>query len=733
MTKHSEFENKVREYAAIRFGHPFRPEHLAGIDFDCVASPQTDYKIIVEATQNHTLEKVRGDTARLQIVRQKLIGEGIYAKVYLVLGKEPTNYMQEGGKAANVEVLSFSTFYRQWYDSRAYNAARKEKPFGSAFRDGEIGPDKRPYIPVYFESHDGQRFTISEIARRIRNGERMVLTGEFGTGKSRAIQQLFDALTPKDPTEKSPVSIDLRTMWGTQNAEEVLLRHYSSLQLSALTPKALDALYHNEFLLLLDGFDELAIQSWGGEPEVISESRARTMLPIRDLLNRTQNGALITGRAHYFSSDSEMISALGLNHKATVISTPPEFSTEELTQFMGAIGFSGEIPLWLPRKPLVAEMFVDFVQDGLKAAGASRPAFWENFIEALCRRDSKIRESYEPESIKQILCKLSRSARKTTEGRGPISPTDVQNAFSEVVGQLPAQEAASMLQRLPGLGRVAAENDDRQFVDDFIVEGLRGLDVATLLSTFMTDLDCHEWKHGAGDLGLEVIANRLDSSFTYADAVRCIQNGRGSGRAPLVCDVIGALLSSDLTELDFTGSDVEGGYISTLDMSGKSVTGLRISGCEIGSMNIFNSVVRQTKIADSTVSFLDGASGEELPTWIVDCIIGERSSLDTVSRIRRTGLSSSQMILVTILRKTFFQPGSGRKEEALLRGLGEFGDAKVQARVLAVLQRYGFLRQGEGTSGRLFVPERSKTSRAARMMSQLQQSDDDIWREVTAL
>lgn len=111
------FEDKVRRYAAVRFGYPFRPEHLAGVDFDCVASTRPDYKIIVEATINHSLEKVRGDIARLQIARQKLIGEGTFAEIHLVLQKEPTSFMIEGAKAAKVEISSFNTFYRHWYDS----------------------------------------------------------------------------------------------------------------------------------------------------------------------------------------------------------------------------------------------------------------------------------------------------------------------------------------------------------------------------------------------------------------------------------------------------------------------------------------------------------------------------------------------------------------------------------------------------------------------------------------
>jgi hypothetical protein len=731
VSKGNAFERKVRDFAAVRFGLPFRPEHLAGVNFDCVASPRADYKVIVEATVNHTLEKVRGDIARLQIVKQKLLGEGVFAEVHLVLEKEPTNFMQEGAKATKISLMSFELFYRNWYDSSAYIAARLARPFGSALRDDEGGPDSRPYIPVFFDDRNGHRYTLTELATRIQNGSRIVMTGEFGTGKSRAIQQLFSELNPTKPAAKSPISIDLRTMWGTQSAEELIHRHYSTLQLGDLKERAVEALHRDDVLLLLDGFDELAIQEWGSEPEAIARSRARTMEPIRDILNRTKSGALIAGRAHYFSSDAEMLAALGLNDRALVVETPPEFSIAETKQFLHTVGYDGEIPVWLPRKPLIAEMYADFSQGGLVATNAGRPAFWESFIEALCSRDAKIRESYDPETIKNILCILSRTTRVTQDGRGPISPTDVQHAFTAVVGQHPAQEATSMLQRLPGLGRVAAETDDRQFVDDFIVEGLRGFDVTKVISTYEDDVNSLLWKHGAGDLGLEVIANRLGSSFTLHDAITLIQSARGESEGPLNCDIIGGILVSEIDSVDLSGSEIVGGYISSLDLSQKQVTGLHLSQCEIGLLNIFNSNVTDTVVADSIIEVLDGVSGDEAPEWIENCEIGTRSNLDTVARIRKTQLKPAEMILVTILRKTFFQPGSGRKEEALLRGLGEYGDSKLQGQVLRVLVSSDFLQEAPGKSGKLYIPERSKTSRASRMMSQLQQSDDEIWDEVS--
>jgi len=380
-------------------------------------------------------------------------------------------------------------------------------PFGSAIQEGKNGPDDRPYVPILFEDNDGRKYSIDALRDVLKGGRKVILTGEFGTGKSRAIQQLFHALLPKNPIDKSPLSIDLRHMWGTTSADEILRRHFSILQMGAAANKVSDALHHGEFFLLMDGFDELAIQEWGGDSTAVSASRAKTMEPVRDLLNRTKNGCLITGRAHYFNNDTEMLAALGLPGQTLVLSTPPEFSPDDVKTFMEAMGFTGDIPVWLPRKPLIAEMYADFANRGEAPVGDTRAIFWSKFMDALCRRDSKIRQSYDPEAIKQILCRLSRKARTLPTGLGPIIPSDVQDAFTSVVGQFPAQEAASMLQRLPGLERVASETEDRQFVDDFIVEGLRGLDVANIIATYEQDDEIEKWRHGAGEVGIEVIAD----------------------------------------------------------------------------------------------------------------------------------------------------------------------------------------------------------------------------------
>jgi hypothetical protein len=128
---------------------------------------------------------------------------------------------------------------------------------------------------------------------------------------------------------------------------------------------------------------------------------------------------------------------------------------------------------------------------------------------------------------------------------------------------------------------------------------------------------------------------------------------------------------------------------------------------------------------------LDGVSADGLPSWIKKCSISNQTQLDTVARIKKSQLNPAEMILVNILRKVFFQPGNGRKEEALLRGLGQYGDAKMQGKVISILKSRSFISEFPGDSGKLYIPERSKMARAGRMISQLQQSTDEVWLEVS--
>jgi hypothetical protein len=127
------------------------------------------------------------------------------------------------------------------------------------------------------------------------------------------------------------------------------------------------------------------------------------------------------------------------------------------------------------------------------------------------------------------------------------------------------------------------------------------------------------------------------------------------------------------------------------------------------------------------------SSATALPSWIKRLEVGKFDSVASVSRIRRIGLKPSQEILITIIRKTFFQKGSGRKEEALLRGLGTVSTRAMANKIINIMIRHELLRPFKGDEGQVYSPNRAHAHKMQLLLDRLNTSDDPLWLEVSAL
>lgn len=112
---------------------------------------------------------------------------------------------------------------------------------------------------------------------------------------------------------------------------------------------------------------------------------------------------------------------------------------------------------------------------------------------------------------------------------------------------------------------------------------------------------------------------------------------------------------------------------------------------------------------------------------MVDCGVDRFDALTNMAKIRQANLGNEQRTFITVIHKTFFQRGSGRKEEALLRGLDAARDRKTAHRVLGMLVEEGVLREYSGKEGVVYVPARKHTRRMARIISELKHSSDPLW------
>lgn len=78
-------------------------------------------------------------------------------------------------------------------------------------------------------------------------------------------------------------------------------------------------------------------------------------------------------------------------------------------------------------------------------------------------------------------------------------------------------------------------------------------------------------------------------------------------------------------------------------------------------------------------------------------------------------------------RKIFFQPGAGRKEAALLRGMGTSANKQLGEKILNKLLDEGLITRIKGKEGYVYKPVRSKTGRIDKILTDLTLSKDPLW------
>jgi hypothetical protein len=171
-----------------------------------------------------------------------------------------------------------------------------------------------------------------------------------------------------------------------------------------------------------------------------------------------------------------------------------------------------------------------------------------------------------------------------------------------------------------------------------------------------------------------------------------------------------------------------------LALDERSLTNLRVVDSYIGELALPVKSCKNVVLEGCATPKVTGvASQTALPAWITKLEVEEFDSVASVSRIRKIGLKPAHEILTTIVRKTFFQKGAGRKEEALLRGLGTVSGKNYSSRILNIMIREGLLTSFKGNEGTVYSPVRSHTRRMQSLLDQLSACTDPLWLEVDAL
>ncbi len=224
-------------------------------------------------------------------------------------------------------------------------------------------------------------------------------------------------------------------------------------------------------------------------------------------------------------------------------------------------------------------------------------------------------------------------------------------------------------------------------------------------------------------------AKRIDLFISIA------RNASSSENKILASDIVSALCLLDTEYIDFQDLFITDAHFSYLSFEGKEINRLSISNSCIERINLTNSkFTDQVQIRDCIISTIYGISSiESVPSQIIDCDIDNYEALATTTLIKRANLSLSQKLLVDMLQKIFFQPGAGRKEAALLRGMGVSANKPLGERILRKLMDENFVTRHKGDEGYIYKAQRSQTGRVKKIMTDLTLSNDPLWKYISSL
>ncbi|CAM3931949.1 NACHT domain-containing protein [Aeromonas bestiarum] len=737
-------EQDILTISKIIFNADAKADRLHGVNYDAVIKKSNDEIIIIEMTVRNDLTKVREDVIKIYSTKLKFAAEGVIVRGYIVLDSEPTQGMLDIGADHKIQVLSKESFISQAFKYKDYYCLRNQHPFGSAINPSTGRPDTHQYISVnYYNETKNKSFSIDDLAKKIERGEKIVLLGDYGTGKSRCIKETFTFLSER-LTSKYVLAINLREHWGASFAEEIITGHLKRLGLSTSIDRAMQLLHSGSIVILLDGFDEVGSQLFVSNQEKRDSLRKEALKGVSDLIRICPSGVLITGRPHFFHGNKEMLECLGLSTRSSntnILYCESEFNEVQAALYLQSIGINNIPPVWFPKKPLIFQILSQMNQNEIVRVLSSNNGelhFWGQFLDTICQREATIvKNSIDPDVVRLVLSNLAKTTRCGNYNLGRLTIKDVNNAYEKATGNVPDEAGNLMLSRLCTLGRVEPESPDRQFIDTYIVQLLYAdslVDDITNKEFIILDED---WKQPLNKMGSQLLSQWIDLYDLSDDALSFIHRGTTKQNQQVIGELTSSIYNLSSHDIDFGGVSVES-IIPILLLGARRVFNVTFRNCIIEEVCFNDCKVDQSShvtIIDSDISEAKGmASTEKLPEWIKNTNILKAESTSNSSRIKSSNLPASQKLFLSIIQKIFFQRGGGRKENSLYKGaFGQEFDRKKIERILSILLTEGLIEKSKDTGGFIYNPKREYTSRMKLIKDQLALSTDELWLKIKEL
>ena len=716
---------------------------------------------VIEATTSRKRDKAKDDIEKLtkSLDRLQATSGTRAVRGWFITRDEPTaDQRRVADKHRSIiNTLSFSQFQMAIVDSKAYLSARDDYPFGSV-RDPAPKPSSRPtadikYVPLDILNRGSQETVArNDLVEIVAQGSRrVVLLGDYGAGKSMTLREVYYDLRRhhlKGATSAFPLYLNLRDHYGQTEPAEVIERHARSIGFPS--PSHLVRAWRAGYVhLLIDGFDEISAIGIQGIWRKLRDNRYRAMQAVRRLIaeHPSHTGLLVAGRAHFFDNDAERHSALGISPANCIELSLNEFTDSQIATYLKQEGLTGAVPPWLPSRPLLVGYLAagGLLRDLSKGEDdqyqLTPAAGWDTLLDLISDREAKIEAGIDGPTVRRIIERIATKARASQNGLGPLTPDSVVDAFKEICGYAPDDRGMVLLQRLPGLGVDRDDEDSRKFMDIAFADACRAGDLVSYVespfdfepsvlaavesSIEQTGLEVASWRctqrgFFEGNLNAALIAaQKAESHYMAADIARLILEG-------------GFNVQHDIV--------VEGVVIPELEL-GEGDAGLgriQFHNCFFVRVDIASTVEAQTTpmFRECYINELDGrVSIEDLPANRFDaaCVIESYAgTLATTAEVLTLDLPLGTRVCLTILKKLYEQRGSGRKENALHRGL-DHGARRLVPDVLGVLRSEGLAIPDKMRGTVVWRPNRSDRARVGRMISAPTELCDSVLERCSSL
>lgn len=678
-------------------------EMVDGRERDAIFVNETSV-VAFEFTQMATKQKAEKDGKKLAELILKLDRDQVHrfkSKLgYFVTEQEPTAE-QRGAidkiardRQVPLKTMSISSLRGMLVDAEGYLSRRLEAPFGSTgfkFDGVSLGISEANYVEPVIATVGAPDQTVNELADEVLSGGRIVVTGDFGAGKSALLEQVFLRLRKRFFRDKAsgrlPIHINLRDCDGLRTASEVLRRHVEEVGLPG-TAGLLPAWRSGNTVLLLDGFDEIIPTRWVGSVRDLQQVRWRALEAVRRLVEESPDGTgvLIVGRAQYFADDDELLRALGIGSGQRV-SQLVDFDAERSAKLLG----SGDaaIPAWLPSRPLLLRyLAVSGVLDRIATSSEDdEAAAWVELIDLLAKREADRISSVDPARVRDLLSRIATLTRGADGagqvGQGLVSMEDMEQAFREVCGYEPEEEGKQLLLRLPGLARAADSSgrEMRSFVDGVLAHAAYGLDLSAYIASPYSEHPlsaASNWTALSSDLPPRVAAVALArQSFPTAHVRQAINARLEHNKSDAV--MLDLFAVAEINAVESNSGDAA--YFRELLIANLSVTPgsgflarSRFQDClvEVLDLESVDHAEQLPTLDRCVVDMVEGVASLP-PDWaehFLDCeLVHFSAPTETTAGLMALERPLADRIALTILKKVYAQAGSGRKEAALSRGL----------------------------------------------------------------